>query len=71
MFIAPTPRRILAYHEPVDMRKSFRGSVALVKSVLEEDPLSGSLCVFSNRRGNYVKLMTWDRKGYCLSACTV
>ena len=68
MFLAPTPRRILAYHEPVDMRKSFRGLVALVKSVLEEDPLSGSLYVFFNRRGNYVKLVTWDRTGYCLFA---
>jgi len=40
------PRRILAYSDPVDMRKSFHGLVALVQSVLGEDPLSGSLFVF-------------------------
>jgi len=62
------PRRILAYSDPVDMRKSFHGLVALVQSVLGEDPLSGSLFVFFNRRGNYVKLVTWGRTGYCLFA---
>ncbi len=68
MFLPSGPRRILAYNEPVDMRKSFNGLVALVQSVLAEDPLSGSLFVFFNRRGNYMKLVTWDRTGYCLFA---
>ena len=69
MFLSvSSPRRILAYSDPVDMRKSFHGLVALVQSVLGEDPLSGSLFVFFNRRGNYVKLVTWDRTGYCLFA---
>ena len=68
MFLTSAPRRILAYREPVDMRKSFRGLVALVQNVLQEDPLSGGLFVFFNRRGNYLKLVTWDRTGYCLFA---
>lgn len=50
------------------MRKSFNGLVALVQGVLNEDPLSGCLFVFFNRRGNYMKLVTWDRTGYCLFA---
>ena len=50
------------------MRKSFNGLVAVVQNVLREDPLSGSLFVFFNRRGNYMKLVTWDRTGYCLFA---
>ena len=50
------------------MRKSFHGLVALVQGVLNEDPLSGCWYVFFNRRGNYVKLVTWDRTGYCLFA---
>ena len=68
MFLSASPRRILAYREAVDMRKSFRGLVALVQSALHEDPLSGSIYVFFNRRGNYLKLVTWDRTGYCLFA---
>jgi transposase len=68
MFLSSAPPRILACREPVDMRKSFDGLIAQVKSVLGEDPLSGSLFVFFNRRGNYLKLIAWDRTGYCLFA---
>jgi len=68
VFLPSAPRRILAYSEPVDMRKQFNGLVALVQNVLHEDPLSGCLYVFFNRRGNYMKLVTWDRTGYCLFA---
>ena len=68
MFLQSAPRRILAYNEPVDMRKSFDGLVALVQNVLDEDPLSDCAFVFFNRRGNYLKLVTWDRTGFCLFA---
>lgn len=68
MLIPPEPRKILAYRDPVDMRKSFDGLLAIVKTVLAEDPLSGTLFVFFNRRGNYLKLVFWDRTGFCLFA---
>jgi hypothetical protein len=55
MWFTPEVRRILAYSKPVDLRQSIEGLVDLVKSVWEEEPLSGSLCVFVNQRGNYVK----------------
>ena len=61
-------RKILAYRHPVDMRKQFDGLVSIVRNELREDPLSGSLYVFINRRRNYVKLVFWDRTGYCLFA---
>jgi transposase len=65
--LSPATRVFVAL-APVDMRKSFNGLVALVQGVLAEDPLSGCLFVFFNRRGNYMKLVTWDRTGYCLFA---
>jgi transposase len=68
VFLSSSPRRILAYSEPVDMRKSFDGLVGVVQNVLNEDPLSGCLYVFFNRRGNYLKLVAWDRTGYSLFA---
>jgi transposase len=68
MWFTPAERRILAYNQPVDLRKSITGLVGLVKSVSGEDPLSGSLFVFINRRGNYLKLVVWDRTGFCLFA---
>lgn len=68
MLFGREPRRILAYRHPVDMRKSFNGLMGLVQSALREDVLSGSLYVFFNRRGNLLKLLFWDRTGFCLFA---
>lgn len=68
MFPQRDVARILAYRPPVDMRKSFDGLVAVVKSVLGEDPLSGTLYVFCNRRRNQLKAVYWDRTGFCLLA---
>jgi transposase len=61
-------RRILAWSEPVDMRKSFDGLVGLVQEALREDPLSGTVYVFFNRRGTHAKAVYWDRTGFCLFA---
>jgi transposase len=61
-------RRILAYREPVDLRKSFQGLVGLVKERLAEEPLSGTVCVFVNKRKTLLKSVYWDRTGFCLFA---
>lgn len=68
MLLAREVSRILAYRHPVDMRKSIDGLVGLVKNALDEDPLSGSLYVFINRRRTYIKSVYWDRTGFCLFA---
>jgi len=51
-----------------DMRKSFDTLAALVIGVVEEDPQSGHLFLFVNRRRNRLKVLWWDRSGYCLLA---
>jgi transposase len=68
MLLSSVPRRILAYREPTDMRKSFDGLIGVVRSRLAEDPLSATLFVFVNRRGNDLKLLAWDRTGFVLFA---
>ena len=69
MWAEPQPRRIFAYSKPTDMRKSFQGLLALVQQVfVEEDPHSGSLFVFVNRKGNCIKALVWDRTGFALYA---
>lgn len=60
--------RILVCGQPVDMRKGFGGLEALVRGTLREDPLSGDLFVFMNRRGNLVKILLWDRTGFIIIA---
>jgi transposase len=58
--------RILLYTEPVDMRRSFDGLSVLVMDVLDENPLSGQLFVFRNRRGDKLKVLYSDGQGLCL-----
>lgn len=63
------PRRIFAYTKPTDMRKSFQGLLCLVRNVFDDhDPYTGSLYLFVNRKGNYVKILAWDRTGFVLFA---
>lgn len=59
-------RRILAWREPIDMRCSFNGLIAATRKYLEADPLSGDIYLFFNRRGGLVKMLWWDRTGYCV-----
>lgn len=68
MFLKRRIERILAYQKSIDMRKSFDGLLGIVKRELKEEPLSGTLFLFINRRGNYLKGVFWDRTGYCLFA---
>ena len=54
------------YGRPTDMRKSFDGLSALTRNELKEDPLSGALYVFVNRRGTQMKCLYFDRSGFCV-----
>jgi len=49
-----------------DLRKSFDGLSGLAQSVLRQDPLSGHLFIFANRRRDRVKILHWDRSGFVL-----
>ena len=49
--------------EPCDLRKGFNGLYAAVSERLQEDPKSGALFVFSNRRRTRLKILYWDQTG--------
>jgi transposase len=66
MLSLPASVRVFVCLEPVDMRRAFDGLAALAEQVLRQDPLSGHLFVFGNRRGDRVKVLYWDRDGYAL-----
>jgi transposase len=59
-------RRVLAYAEPVDMRKGIYGLLGVTQSSLGEDALSGSIFVFINRTRRLLKMLWWDRTGWCV-----
>jgi len=59
-------RRVFAYGEAVDFRQGSRGLLGVTKSELGEEVLSGDVFVFINRRRNLLRLLWWDRTGWCL-----
>lgn len=54
------------YKPPVDMRKSINGLAVMVEEVLTLNPFSSHLFVFANRRRDKVKVLYWERNGFCL-----
>ena len=66
MWSLPPSVKIYLVSRPVDMRLSFDRLEALVRDVLDQDPYSGHLFVFRNRRGDRVKILYWDRTGFCI-----
>lgn len=61
----PATRVFLAL-TPIDGRKGFNGLYTLVKETLHQEPTSGFLFVFLNKRRNRLKLLTYDGSGLWL-----
>jgi transposase len=66
MLMLPPSVRVHLATAPADMRCAFDGLTARVQGVLEQDPFSGHLFVFRNKRRDRVKILFWDRSGFCL-----
>jgi transposase len=68
MFFPEGPRRVYVYGCPVDMRQSYDGLYALTRHTLGQDPTSGQLFALINRRATQIKVLYWDRTGFCVWA---
>ena len=66
MLTWPPTVRIFVSTQPTDMRRSFDGLAMMTRENMGQNPLSGHLFVFFNRRGDRVKIMFWDRSGFCI-----
>jgi transposase len=62
----PSTVRIMVCTLPQDMRRSFDGLALVVQQALGENPQSGALYIFVGKRPTRVKVLWWDRNGYCL-----
>lgn len=66
MLTLPPSVKVYVSTRPTSMHRSFDGLAGLVKGVFGQDPLTGHLFVFFNRRMDQVKVLYWDRSGYCV-----
>ena len=66
MLSIPRATRVFLATGHTDMRKGFDGLFALVENVIREDPFSGHLFVFRNRRRDRLKVLWWDRDGLAI-----
>ena len=58
--------RIHLYREPVDLRKSINGLVAIVEGEMALDPFSAQLFIFCNRQRSLIKMVAWEGNGFVL-----
>ncbi len=62
-----TPQmRVLVAVEPADFRQGIDGLARLCKAVLRQDPFSGWVFVFRNRRATAIKALIYDGQGFWL-----
>lgn len=66
MLTLPPSVRIYLARGSTDIRKGIDGLCALARDVVGEDPFSGHLFAFANRRRDAVKVLVWDRTGFWL-----
>jgi transposase len=66
MIMLPSAVRIFLCTRPTDMRKSFDGLTGLVQECFGQDPLTGHLFLFVNRRRDRMKILYFDRDGLAI-----
>ena len=66
MFFSETGVKVYLVLGKTDMRKAVNGLSIMISEHIGKDPFSGHLFVFCNRRRNILKILYWDRNGFCL-----
>jgi transposase len=66
MLTFPSSARLYLATSPTDLRKGFDGLSTLVESELGLSRLRGDLFIFLNWRATQVRILFWDRDGYCV-----
>ena len=58
--------KVYLHREAIDFRVGLNGLAILVEQALELDPFAEAVYVFSNRRRDRVKILSWERNGFWL-----
>jgi transposase len=60
------PVRVFLHTPATDLRKGFDALAGLVTTAVSQDPTSGHLFWFVNRRRDRLKILYWDRDGLAI-----
>ncbi len=66
MILLTPQMKIFVYIEPIDFRNGLDGLICITKSKIKEDPFSGAVFLFRNKRGHSVKAIVYDGQGFWL-----
>jgi transposase len=66
MISLPSSVRVFLHAPPTDLRKGFDALCGLVTTAFSQDPTSGHLFLFVNRRRDRMKILYWDRDGLAI-----
>lgn len=58
--------RIFLCLNPIKMQFSFDTLMGLAQDIFNQDPLSGHLFLFFNRKRDRIKILFWDVDGFCI-----
>lgn len=59
-------KRYYLYFKPCDMRKGFDGLCGIVRNEFKQDPFTGDLFIFLNRRRTHIKILLWENDGFSI-----
>jgi transposase len=68
MIALPSNVRVWLACGHTDMRRGFDGLASQVQQHLGHDPFNGQFFVFRGKRGDLIKILSWDGQGLCLFA---
>ena len=66
MLSLSTHVRYYLYQQPADMRCGIYSLAGLVNNELGQNPTSGDIFIFIGKAGNQIRLLQWDKDGYCM-----
>jgi transposase len=58
--------RIFVCTTPTNMTYSFDSLMGRAQEIFDQDPTSGHLFLFLNRRRDKMKILFWDHDGFCI-----
>ena len=59
-------KSVYLHRDVVDFRKSINGLTVIVEKGMALSPFDSALFVFCNKRRDKIKILYWDKTGFCL-----